>query len=1018
MSFDIFRRTPPGRPSDVSSRNGPLAVKAERLGRSVRIAGLITLLLVTALAVAHAITPSLQTSAPSPPPTIAAVSALPDRGVSESTEELTLSAANDDSNVEVDRARPVAAVSTRIPMDTPADPLALPAMGVGDPVQPASMPPPRMAVTGLRWQRLKIPCAHQADRATGNNATAQETTTPQSEALCLPKETLMLADTAPVVRNEVLGSPSAPDAGSGSVGRRVRNAVVAMSALPIRAAVTAPAITSAHPRLLLDTTTLAALRQRAAANTPEWQRLKTVCDSYIGGTVNYPTQNAYPDKPNLGPGYQGEQYLPAVAAEGLCYQVLKNSNPTAAASYGAKAVDILMKMSTRYTTDSGNLGQDPCTDDGYGIRNFGVGYGLGYDWLHDLLSPTQRTQVYTAGNAWITAWEKPGGCSAFEFVHPQSNYFAGYFHAKAVIAISSYGDNPSAPAQWDDWLNNQFAKRVQPYYAKHLAGGGWTEGYGNYAPPAIFNMNLPAREVKTATGLDLVHGAAAYTFPLESADYIMHFTWPSRAYFDDRDTNHANGVATPPKGTTPVRVFETVLGDVVFWKSPKAGVLHSYLNEVSAATSGYAPADPWLVFLLTDPNTPTVPVNTLPLSYLAAGIGATAARSDWSTGASWMSFRAGPYVNNPGQGEQGFDQGSLALVRGNAPLLVNTFGWMAHEPNGSADENRLYSDLFGSFDGALYMGNRQIYNVYYVRNMSGPTVVNQFGQAAYTTEDNQVRTQTSAFEDGGDYVHVLGTHLEDMYRKFPGGTSVAAWSRQVMFLRPNRFVVYDRTTSGSAAYDQYLAWHFPANPVKGSTAAGQSRLDVTYNGHYVGAMTTVLPANASPTTVRLYPSSPVTKVWQVQVRPATAGATQRWLTVFDLSSTASAVATTAPVSVTRGTFVGVRLAASDGNSVLLSSSGAPGVAVAGSISYTVPTAAAEHFITDVAARSGYDIVASTASGVQVISVNPGGSYTSSPEGVLNFFVSAAGVVQRGKPVVSKLPISGMPITGWPAPYHR
>ena len=39
-----------------------------------------------------------------------------------------------------------------------------------------------------------------------------------------------------------------------------------------------------------------------------------------------------------------------------------------------------------------------------------------------------------------------------------------------------------------------------------------------------------------------------------------------------------------------------------------------------------------------------------------------------------MSFRAGPYVNNPGQGEEGFDQGGLALVRGNVPLLVNGTG--------------------------------------------------------------------------------------------------------------------------------------------------------------------------------------------------------------------------------------------------------------------------------------------------------------------------------------------------------
>src|SRR6185312_3745399 len=40
-----------------------------------------------------------------------------------------------------------------------------------------------------------------------------------------------------------------------------------------------------HPRLILDGTTLAALRQRATSSNPQWTALKAKCDSYIGGTV-------------------------------------------------------------------------------------------------------------------------------------------------------------------------------------------------------------------------------------------------------------------------------------------------------------------------------------------------------------------------------------------------------------------------------------------------------------------------------------------------------------------------------------------------------------------------------------------------------------------------------------------------------------------------------------------------------------------------------------------------------------
>lgn len=145
-------------------------------------------------------------------------------------------------------------------------------------------------------------------------------------------------------------------------------------------------ITTPHPRLILDSATLTTLRARATANTAQWQTLKTFCDSLIGGTVNLPTGNPSPNKPNVGSGYQGEDYFPALLAEGLCYQVLKSSNPSAATPYGAKARAILLAMST----PSGSGGASPCNDVGFGIRFYGADMGIGYDWIYDLLTPSDK----------------------------------------------------------------------------------------------------------------------------------------------------------------------------------------------------------------------------------------------------------------------------------------------------------------------------------------------------------------------------------------------------------------------------------------------------------------------------------------------------------------------------------------------------------------------------------------------------------------------------------------------------
>lgn len=825
------------------------------------------------------------------------------------------------------------------------------------------------------------------------------------EAPCIPAESSAVAAVGPT-------HPALAPATSGVAVSSERMGALALSTLPAQSAVTVPAIRPAHPRLLLDSDTLAALRGRATSSNPQWKALKATCDSYIGGIVEFPKGNAYPDLPNLGQGYQGSDYVPAMLAEGLCYQVLKSSNASAAAPYGAKAVDILLKMSV-----AGAQGQAPCTDSGYGIRFYGVGFGLGYDWTHELLTPAQRTQVYTTANAWVSAWEQPNGCADFEYAHPQSNYFAGYFHAKAAIAMATYGENPAAPAQWSDWMTNQFAKRVQPYYRQHLLGGGWPEGYANYASLGILNMSMPIREVQTATGLDLLHAAAPYTYPVDSADYSMHFTWPSRAYFDDRDTNHSNSTSLPP-GTTQVGMFEQILGALVFWKSPRVGIFRQYLTEVDKATSGYGSADAWLRFLAVDPAITAKPLSILPRSYMAPGLGAVAARSDWSTTASWMSFRAGPYVNNPGQGEEYFDQGSLALVRGNTPVLLNASGWVVHNPNGTADEDNVYNDNYGSFNAnKSYVGNRQIYNVYYVKNVRAGALAESFGQAAYTTEDQQVRTRVSSYEDGGDYVYLLATGLEDMYRTFAAGPAVVGWSRQIIYLRPNRFVVYDRTVDGSSSYDQYLAWHFPANPVKRATTTGGNRLDVTYSGRYAGAMITVLPKDATATTAPMYPTSNPVKAWQVQVRPPNGNVSQKWLTVFDLSSTSSAVATATAVVATKGAIVGVQLAAGDGNQVVVGSAGAAGVPINGGIGYSMSAIAARHIVTDLLPRTGYTVSASCTDGVQSVSVSLGGTTMSSAKGVLNFLLDAAGTVETGPGPISSAPVSSLPVAGFPQPYH-
>jgi hypothetical protein len=61
-----------------------------------------------------------------------------------------------------------------------------------------------------------------------------------------------------------------------------------------------PDALTAHPRVLLDTTTLSSLRQRARGNDPAWVALRQTCDGYLLGHVEWPDGNHDPGANSVG----------------------------------------------------------------------------------------------------------------------------------------------------------------------------------------------------------------------------------------------------------------------------------------------------------------------------------------------------------------------------------------------------------------------------------------------------------------------------------------------------------------------------------------------------------------------------------------------------------------------------------------------------------------------------------------------------------------------------------------------
>jgi hypothetical protein len=711
--------------------------------------------------------------------------------------------------------------------------------------------------------------------------------------------------------------------------------------------------TGAGVRLYLTDSVLAQLQARAAANDPAWTALQAHCDALTGGTFNPPSGNAYPNSPDVGQGYEGDGYLPEIMNLGLCYRVVQSSNAADAANYGEAGVRLLLTMAT----PAASGGQPPSTDSGYGIRNYGVGLATGYDWLRPALSSTQEQSVITTLNAWIDWFDASG----FSNSEPIGNYFAGYLLAKTTAAIATAGDNPNAATYWSDVQTRLWGQLAQPAYSSSMVGGGWPEGW-EYGPRAVEAMAQVIWAVNTGEGIDW---GAMLPFAHDEAMYLRSFAWPSLLHMDDQGTVHSQTVLAPS-----IPAARAMAGILQYGGDSAAATARSYVADLIAAAGGNV-GDLWEEFLYLDPTLPTQPAYTAdPLSYFAAGPGHVAVRSAWQKDGVWATFVAGPYIDAPDSGEQLFNQGSVAVVQGDQPILVNATGWLP-QAGGNAGETFVYDDSWGS-------ETRLLYNTFFV---AGAT------QQQVTPATSQ--THVEKYEDQGVFVHARGTHIADMYG---GGPGVSQFTRDFAYVRPGTFVVYDRTTVGAAA-DQWLAWHTPTQPTQASVAdATQARFDVQTQGVTIGSVRTLLPRSATSATVNLVSGA----AWRLEMHAPTQVTAQDWLTVVTAGGTVpdQTRLSSTDANVLAGAVVGVHVLSTPRNAVVLFPADHTGAATISTVTYVVEqTAIADHMIFDMTPSStGYAVSAAASNGQLTVTVTAGGPLPLTPQGTLSFTLDTNGAV--------------------------
>ena len=532
------------------------------------------------------------------------------------------------------------------------------------------------------------------------------------------------------------------------------------------------------------------------------------------------------------------------------------------------------------------------------------------------------------------------------------------------------GDDPQGDALWTSWYNNEWVATartytvadvpractsgdcpgVQKYFDTYLVDTAHPDG-ANYGWLATMNYLWAVMAVQSAKGIDLTTTPApGFNWGLSVAKAIVHHTWPNRTTFNTRQKLF--------NGEDPARIFGdtlyTVSGYLRKYHPDFAPYFQSYANETVEALKHVTPFSAkapfagleWNEFLFWNPAAPATDYKTLPLSFHSAGSGEMEMRSDWTTTGVWASLIAGPNVHSTEGGKDSKDRGSLVISRGGTGFLVNA----SYEFYKAGQV--VYAD-----DLTLGEGVPEITNTFQV-NSGARWRQGYYGPGSTSDCMKPNRSTIASGSQQSTFVYSQASFLEDnfypvgYYTAYPGQSSacggakpVTSWSRQVFYLRPSLFLVYDQTQIANPLNDQFIAWHFTDGVSLASTTTDAVRYDVRNSSQFLGAMISLLPAKRGVTIIDQGGFGVVNRV---EIRPpAPAAWSQVWLTAFDAALSAGEVHSLALIG---GQNVdGVEIPQNKTAVVFVRS----GASAGATLSYKLTTGATRHYAVGLTPNTAY-----------------------------------------------------------------
>lgn len=409
---------------------------------------------------------------------------------------------------------------------------------------------------------------------------------------------------------------------------------------------------------------------------------------------------------------------------------------------------------------------------------------IAYDLCHEHWTDEERAAFIRYMNATVDA-------NVNSETHVFHNGWYGYKQwGIGLASLATYHENPRAP-QILETLLADYRTRAAPALELAGAGGGWAEGY--YVHWWIYEWLFFCEVAQRCARLDLF--AVAPNFYRSRAIASMFEMYPGIREYGSRrpipmgDSGGLTFGGERDKELAARRILVNHYRD-----DPAHQFVHAFNETTPRSSVGvYAYKD----FLWRDQTVPTRDLAQFKLSHLSTGPGFVYARSAWDEDATYFFFKCGDRFT----AHQHLDVGHFLIYK--------------------------YEELVG--DGGFYDTFASPYIAdYYVRSIAhnvplvfypaetwpsiraATTTGNDGGQHhnwphhngavvdAAEWEKNRALYDIGdivAFEDRGDYLYVAGDGTRAYWSE-----KLELFTRQILFIRPGTFVIFDRVTAADPAF--------------------------------------------------------------------------------------------------------------------------------------------------------------------------------------------------------------------------